>query len=85
VTSSRRSGTSVTWYGRSRSASLARQCFDVGVLHVAAVLAQVRGDAVGPGPLAQAGGGDRVRFVRPAGLTDRRDVIHVHEEPQRTG
>ena len=50
---------------------------EVRVLDVAPVLPEVRGDAVGPGFLGQAGGGDGVRLIGASGLPDRGDVVDV--------
>ena len=47
---------------------------------MAAVLAQVRGDPLGAGVLAERGGGDGIRLVRPARLAKRRDMVDVYIE-----
>ena len=62
------------------SAAISR--VDVGVGDVAAVLAQVRGDAVGAGGLGELGGADRVGIGAAAGVAHGRDVVDVHAEPQ---
>ena len=52
----------------------------VAVLDVAAVLAQVDGDAVGARQLAQRRRRDRIGIARPALLAQRRDVVDVDVE-----
>ncbi len=52
----------------------------VAVLDVAAILAQVHGDAVGAGQLAQRRRGDRIRVARAALLAQRRHVVDVDVE-----
>jgi hypothetical protein len=95
VISSRFSGTSVTCdaehfvgagqFEIERDAEGAHEAVDVGILDVPAVFAEVRGDAVGAGAYAEFGGGDRIRLVGPARLTERRDVIDVDIEAHDRG
>ena len=65
---------------------LAHQRLDVGVDDVAAILAQMRGDAVGAGGLAAIAaarsGSGRLAAARVA---DGGDVIDVHAETQGLG
>ena len=61
--------------------NLPGQGADVGILHMAPVLTQVSGDAVGSGDFACGGGGYGVRFVRPSCLADGGDMIDVDIEP----
>ena len=56
------------------------ESLDVVVLNVAAIFAQVRGDAVGAGALADNGSLNRVRLRAAARLSHRRDVIDVDVE-----
>ena len=53
------------------------QELDVAVLDVAPVAAQVHGDALRAGELAEHGRGDRIRLVGLARFADRGDVIDV--------
>ena len=53
---------------------------DVGVLDVPAVLAQVRGDAVGAGALAESDGVGGYGLLAASCLPHRRDVIDVDVE-----
>jgi hypothetical protein len=55
---------------------------DVGVADVAAVLAQVGGDAVGAGRQGQLGGPHRLGIAGPARVADRGHVVDVDAEPQ---
>ncbi len=55
---------------------------DVGVADVAAILAQVGGDAVGAGRQGQLGGPHRLRIAGPARVADRGHVVDVDAEPQ---
>ena len=57
----------------------------VALLDVAAVLAQVNGDAVGAAQEGQHRGRHRVGFVRPPRLPQRRDVVDVDAEPDHVG
>ena len=57
----------------------------VAVLDVAAVLAEVDGDGVGPGQQGEGGGDGGVRLGRPAGLPHGRDVIDVDAQPDHAG
>jgi hypothetical protein len=65
-----------------RPVDLARDAGDVLVGDVAAVLAQMRGDAVGPGRDGRLGGAHRVRMRPAAGIPDGRHMIDVDAEPQ---
>ena len=58
------------------------QGVEVGVLDMTAVLAQVRGDAVGAGGFAEHCGGGGVGFIGAARLTEGGDVIDVDEEAE---
>ncbi len=97
VTSSRRSGTNVIWYGVRRSAieSISsvkrhleiehranRLCErdDVVVLHVTAVLAQMRGDPLGARVFTERGGGNGIRLVGAPRLAQRGDMVDVYVE-----
>ena len=55
----------------------AAQRAHVPVLDMAAILAQVHGDAVGAGLLRQQRGMDRIRILGAARLAHRGDVIDV--------
>jgi hypothetical protein len=57
---------------------LRRERDDVGILDVAAVFAQVQGDAVGAGLLGHQRGADRVRVRGAARVAQRGDVVDVH-------
>ncbi len=50
---------------------------DVAILDVAAVLAEMKCDPVGPAELGQGGGPDRIGLVGLAGLADGGDVVDV--------
>ena len=52
----------------------------VAVLDVAAVLAEVEGDAVGPAQFGQGGRPDRIGLVGSPGLPDGGDVVDVDAE-----
>ena len=58
------------------------QPLDVAVADVPAVLAQMRGDAVGAGGGGDRGGAQRVGMVAAAGVADGGDVVDVDAEPQ---
>ena len=58
---------------------LAQQA-DVALLHVAAILAQMDGDAVRAGQFAQDGGGDGIGLADLARLADGGDMIDVHAQ-----
>ena len=64
-------------------AQAAAQLLDVAFLDVAAVLAQVDGDALGAGRLGGERYLHRIRVVDPARLPERGDVVDVHAEPHR--
>ena len=68
-----------------RDAEGVHEPIDVGILDVPAVFAEVCGDAVGAGALAELGGGDRIRLVGTARLTERRHVIDVDIEAHDRG
>src|SRR5439155_428613 len=68
------------WAAARRSARSAERR-DVGVLNLAAVLAEVHGDAVGAALLGRRGGAYRVGFVGAARFAYRRDVINVDVQP----
>ena len=51
---------------------------DVGVLDMTSVLAQMCGDTIRAGGLANSGGLHRVGLVAASGLPDGGDVVHVH-------
>ncbi len=55
------------------------------VLDVAAILAQMHGDAVGAAQMRLDGGPHRIRLVRAARLAQRRDVIDVDAELDHRG
>ena len=71
-------------FGRDRAlqvharAQQRAQRVDILVLDVAAVLAQVQRDQVGPGVLRPQGGGDRVRINRVTLLAQRGHVIDIY-------
>ena len=52
--------------------------FEIAVLNVAAVFAEMDRDAVGPAQFGQHGGPDRVGLVGPPRLPQRRDMIDIH-------
>jgi hypothetical protein len=58
-------------------ADRAREPAHVVILDVSSIFAQVRGDSIGPGALAQLSRGDRIGLLGPSRLTDRRDVVDV--------
>ena len=58
----------------------ASSALDVAILDVAAILAQVHGDAVGAAPLRRQRRLDDVRIRRAARLADRGDVVDVDAE-----
>ena len=61
------------------------QTFDIVVLNVPTVLAQMRGDPVRARRHTRVCGDHGVRLVGPACLTNRRDVVNVDVESQRSG
>ena len=61
-----------------RQVDLFRQPHDVGVGDVPAILAQMRGDAVGAGLGGQARRTDRIGLRAAAGVADGGDVVDVH-------
>ena len=67
----------------SGSVELARQAVDVGVGDVAAILAQMGGDAVGAGRCGEPRGAHRIGMLAAARVADGGDVIDVDAEAQR--
>ena len=65
-----------------RFVDLRLQARDVVVADMAPVLAQVRGDAVGPGLDRQMRGAQRIGMPPAAGVTDGSDVIDIHAKAQ---
>ena len=65
-----------------RPGQLALEAGDVVVGDVAAILAQVRGDAVGAGLDGQVGGAQRVGMAPAARVADGGDVVDVDAEAQ---
>ena len=61
---------------------LAHQPVDVGIDDVAAILAQMGGDAVGAGRGGDRGGTQRIGQASAARVADGGDVIDVHAETQ---
>ena len=57
------------------------ELFDVSVLNVPSILAQMRRDSVGAGTLAKQGRRYRIRFVSAPGLPHGRDMIDVDVQP----
>ena len=53
---------------------------DVVIGNVAAVLAQMRRDAIGAGGDGDLGGAQRIGMIAAAGVPQRGDVIDVHAE-----
>ena len=51
---------------------------DIRVLNVPPVFPEVGRDPVGPGPLAQHGGGHRIGVGAAPRLPDRGDMVNVH-------
>ena len=58
---------------------------DIVVVDMAAVLAEVDGDAVGPAELGLVGGADGVWFAASAGLADGGDMVNIHTELDHVG
>ena len=54
--------------------------FEIGIADVAAIFAQVDGDAVGAGGLRHGGGLGRIGMRAAARVADGRDVIDVHAQ-----
>ena len=65
-----------------RPRQLALEAGDVGIGDVAAVLAQVGGDAVGAGLDRQMRGAQRIGMAAAAGVADGRHVVDVDAEAQ---
>jgi hypothetical protein len=63
-----------------RLGQLRLQPRDIIIADVAAILAQMRRDAVGPGRDRRQGGFDRIRMAAAARIADGRDVIDVDAE-----
>ena len=61
-----------------------REPADVVVLDVAAILAQVHGNPVRAGLLAERCGRGRIGLVGATGLAQRRYVVDVHIEPDHS-
>jgi hypothetical protein len=59
------------------------QPVDIGVRYVPAILAQMRGDAVGAGGLGQLGGAQRIGIGAAACLAHGRHMVDVHAKAQR--
>ena len=68
-----------------RDLELAHQPVDVGVDDVPAILAQVRGDAVGAGCGGDQGRAQRIGELAATRVADGGDVIDVHAETQLWG
>ena len=66
-----------------RLGDLGLEAGDVVIGDVAAILAQVRGDAVGAGRDRGLGRANGIRQTPAARVPDRGDVIHVHAETDR--
>ena len=54
--------------------------FQIAILDMAAIFAEVDRDAVGAAQLGQSGGPNRIGLVRPPGLPERGDVVDVDAE-----
>ena len=65
-----------------RPGQLALEAGDVGIGDVAAILAQVRGDAVGAGRDRQMRGAQGIGMAAAAGVADGRHVVDVDAEAQ---
>ena len=65
-----------------RPGQLALEPGDVGIGDVAAILAQVRGDAVGARLHGQVRGAQRIGMAAAAGVADGGDVVDVDAEAQ---
>ncbi len=61
-----------------------RDCRNVAILDMAAVLTQVNGDAIGAGGLGFTRGRERVGLVGLPGLPHCRHMIHVDVQPKRS-
>ena len=68
--------------GRPRSRVSLGQGDDVGVGDVAAIFAQMRGDAVGAGLDGEVGGAGGTGIGLAPGVTDGGDMVDVHAEAQ---
>ena len=68
-----------------RHGQAGRQPRDIVVGDVAAILAQMRGDAVRPRLDRQQRRPHRIGIPRPARVAHRRDVIDIHPKPQVAG
>lgn len=67
-----------------RPRQLVLETRDVGIRDVAAIFAQVRGDAVGAAFDREMRGAKRIGMHAAAGVSQRRDVIDVDAETQRS-
>ena len=65
-----------------RQVNFTHQTADVVIANVAAILAQVRGDSVGPGIGGNPGRTHRIGVLASARVPDRGDVVDVHAQPQ---
>ncbi len=61
------------------------ESFNVVVLHVSPVFAQMGGNAIRAGRFTEQGCVDGVRFNAPARLSQRSNVVNVNEQAQRRG
>ena len=68
-----------------RQVDLGHQPVDVAVGDVAAVLAQVRGDAVGAASAARMRRAHRIGMIAAARVPDGRDVVDVDAEAEAAG
>ena len=68
-----------------RPGQLALEAGDVGIRDVAAILAQVRGDAVGAGLDGQMRGAQRIGMPAAARVADGGHVVDVDAEAQMRG
>ena len=68
-----------------RQVDLAAEALDVAIRDMAAILAQMRGDAVGAGLGGEPCGAHRIGMAAAARIADGRDMVDVHAEPQACG
>ncbi len=68
-----------------RQRDLGPQAGDVGIGDVAAILAQMRGDAVGAGGGGDLGGAQRIGMAAAPRVADGGDMIDVDAQPQFRG
>ena len=64
---------------------LGHQPVDIAIGNVAAVFAEVRGDAVGAGLGSDDGRAHRIGMVAAARVPDGRDMIDIDAQPERIG